>query len=69
MIGVIIFSLMAGIGFALSLAQSVAVIKIIHDPKYASNTLLLIKAMFGLVFLFAFTLHGIAYTFAYASGY
>ena len=69
MIGVIIFSLLSGIGFALSLVQSVAVIKIIHDPKYANDKLLLIKAMFGLVFLFAFTLQGIAYTFAYASGY
>ena len=69
MIGVIIFSLLAGIGFSLSLVQSVAVIKIIHDPKYANDKLLLIKAMFVLVFLFTFTLQGIAYTFAYASGY
>lgn len=69
MIGVIIFSLLSGIGFALSLVQSVAVIKIIHDPKYVNDKSLLIKAMFGLVFLFAFTLQGIAHTFAYTSGY
>ena len=69
MIGVIIFSLLAGIGFSLSLVQSVAVTKIIHEPKYVNDKLLLIKAMFVLVFLFAFTLQGIAYTFAYASGY
>ena len=69
MIGVIIFSLLSGIGFALSLVQSVVVIRIIHEPKYVNDRLLLIKAMFVLVFLFAFTLQGIAYTFAYASGY
>ena len=69
MIGVIIFSLLAGIGFALSLVQSVAVIKIIREPKYANDKSLLIKAMFVLVFLSAFTLQGVAYTFAYASGY
>ena len=69
MIGVIIFSLLSGIGFSLTLIQSVAVIKIIHDPKYVNDKLLLIKAMFVLVCLFAFTLQGIAYTFAYASGY
>ena len=69
MIGVIIFSLLSGIGFALSLVQSAAVIKIIHDPKYVNDKLLLITAMFGLVCLFAFTVQGIAYTFAYASGY
>ena len=69
MIGVIIFSLLSGIGFALTFVQSVAVIKIIHEPKYVNDKLLLIKAMFVLVFLFAFTMQGIAYTFAYASGY
>lgn len=69
MIGVIIFSLLSGIGFALSLVQSVAVVKIIHDPRRVNEPLLLIKAMFVLVCLFAFTLQGIAYTFAYTSGY
>ena len=69
MIGVIIFSLLSGIGFALSLVQSVAVIKIINDPKCVNEQLLLIKAMFVLACLFAFTLQGIAYTFAYTSGY
>lgn len=69
MIGVIIFSLLSGVGFALSLVQSVAVIKIINDPKYGDDKLLFIKSMFVLVCLFAFTLQGIAYTFAYASGY
>ena len=69
MIGVIIFSILSGIGFALTLVQSVAVTKIIREPKYVNDKLLLIKAMFVLVFLFAFTLQGVAYTFAYASGY
>ena len=69
MIGVIIFSILSGIGFALTLVQSVAVTKIIRDPKYVNDKLLLIKAMIVLVFLFAFTLQGVAYTFAYASGY
>ena len=69
MIGVIIFSLLAGIGFALTFVKSVAVIKIINDPKCVNEPLLLIKAMFVLACLFAFTLQGIAYTFAYTSGY
>ena len=69
MIGVIIFSLLSGIGFTLTFVQSVAVTKIILEPKYANDKLLLIKAMFVLVFLSAFTLQGVAYSFAYASGY
>ena len=66
MIGVIIFSLLSGIGFVFTLGQSAIMLRILHGENDTST---LVKAMIILVFLFAFTLQGIAYAFAYASGY
>ena len=67
MIGVIIFSLLSGVGFALTFVRMVSIKRIMLKPPGDADVLL--KPMLQLVFLFAFTLQGIAYTFAYASGY
>ena len=67
MIGVIIFSLLSGIGFALTFVNMVSINRAMLQRP--GNADVLLKPMLKLVFLSAFTLLGIAYTFAYASGY
>ena len=67
MIGVIIFSLLSGIGFALTFVNMVSINRAMSQCH--GNADVLVKPMLKLVFLFAFTLQGVAYTFAYASGY
>lgn len=67
MIGVIIFSLLSGIGFALTFVSMVSVKRVML--KHPGDANVLLTPMFKLASLAAFTLQGIAYTFAYASGY
>ena len=67
MIGVIIFSLLSGIGFALTFVNMVSINRaMLQHPGDAG---VLLKPMLKLALFAAFTLQGIAYTFAYASGY
>ena len=67
MIGVIIFSPLSGIGFALTFVNMVSINRVMFQCPGDADVLL--KPMLKLAFLFAFTLQGVAYTFAYASGY
>ena len=67
MIGVIIFSLLSGIGFALTFVNMVSINRVMFQRP--GNADVLLKPMLKLAFLFTFTLQGVAYTFAYASGY
>ena len=67
MIGVIIFSLLSGIGFSLGFVSMVSIKRVML--KHPGDADVLLKPVLKLVLLFAFTLQGIAYTFAYASGY
>ena len=66
MIGVIIFSLLSGIGFALTFVNMVSINRVMFQHHGDADVLL--KPMLKLAFLFAFTLQCIAYTFD-ASGY
>ena len=67
MIGVIIFSLLSGIGFALTFVNMVSINRVML--QHPGDAGVLLNPVLKLVFLFAFTLQGVAYTFAYASGY
>ena len=67
MIGVIIFSLLSGIGFSLVFVSMVSIKRVML--KHPGDAGVLLKPMLKLALLAAFTLQGIAYTFAYASGY
>ena len=67
MIGVIIFSLLSGIGFALTFVSMVSIKQtMLQHPGEAD---VLLKPMLKLALFAAFTLQGTAYTLAYASGY
>ena len=67
MIGVIIFSLLSGIGFALTFVNMVSINRVML--QHPGDAVVLVQPMLKLVFLFTFTLQCVAYTFAYASGY